>query len=178
LSRESCRPLTETLDAIKHAGIITIGPGSLYTSIIPNLLVDGIVDAMSDSEALKLYICNIMTQPGETDDFDVEDHLRVLFEYSPNLELDYVIVNTAPISAALREKYLADGAAQVEVESLARSAFEDDLNPAFIETPERVHAFQLICRDVLHEDGLVRHDPDKLARLVLEIRQSEKLAAR
>jgi 2-phospho-L-lactate transferase/gluconeogenesis factor (CofD/UPF0052 family) len=133
---------------------------------------------MSDSDALKVYICNIMTQPGETDYFDVEDHLRVLFEYSPNLELNYVIVNAAHISAALREKYLADGAAQVEFDSLGRMVFEDELHAAFIETPERVHAFQLLCRDVLHEDGLVRHDPDKLARLVLEIRQAEKLAAR
>ena len=73
---------------------------------------------MRDSAALKIYICNIMTQPGETDDFDVEDHLRVLFEYSPNLKLDYVLVNTSPISEELREKYLADGAAQVEFDSL------------------------------------------------------------
>src|SRR5207247_4376939 len=100
----------ETLEAIKRADIITIGPGSLYTSLIPNLLVDGIVDSMRDSAALKVYICNIMTQPGETDGFDVEDHLRVLFEYSPNLDLDYVLVNTSPISEDLRDKYLADGA--------------------------------------------------------------------
>jgi len=178
LSNDTCRPLPETLDAIKHADIITVGPGSLYTSVIPNLLVDGIVDAISNSDAVKVYISNIMTQPGETDYFDVEDHLRVLFEYSPNLELDYVIVNTAQISAALREKYLADGAAQVKFDSLARNEFEDELYTAFIKTPERVHAFRLICRDVLHEDGLVRHDPDKLAQLVLEIRQAEKLAAR
>ncbi|HLF84697.1 MAG TPA: hypothetical protein VI837_11025, partial [Blastocatellia bacterium] len=102
----------------------------------------------------------------------------VLFEYSPNLELDHVIVNTAPISAALREKYLADGAAQVEFDSRARKGFDDELPAAFVETPERVHAFQLICRDVLCENDLVRHDPDKLARLVLEIRQTEKLAVR
>jgi uncharacterized cofD-like protein len=178
LSTDSCRPLPETLDAIKHADIITIGPGSLYTSLIPNLLVDGIVDAMGHSDALKLYICNIMTQPGETDRFAVEDHLRVLFEYSPNLELDYVIVNTAPIGAALRDKYLADGAAQVEFESLARNQLDEELNASYIEMPERVHPFQLICRDVLHEDGLVRHDPDKLARLVLELRQPEPLAMR
>ena len=174
LSSDCCRPLPETLDAIKHADIITIGPGSLYTSLIPNLLVGGIVDAMRDSDALKLYICNIMTQPGETDRFDVEDHLRVLFEYSPDLELDYVVVNTAPIGAMLRQKYLADGAAQVEFESLRQNTLDDELRTAFIEMPDRVHAFQLVCRDVLHEDGLVRHDPDKLARLVLELRQSEK----
>jgi uncharacterized cofD-like protein len=178
LSNDSCRPLPETLEAIKHADIITIGPGSLYTSIIPNLLVDGILDAMRESGALRVYICNIMTQPGETDHFSVEDHLRVLFEYSPNLALDYVIVNTTPISLELREKYLTDGAAQVEFKSLAGSSIENELHPAFIETSEGIHTFQLMSRDVLHEDGLVRHDPDKLARLVLEIPQAESLGVR
>ena len=177
LSSEICSPLPETLEAIKRADIITIGPGSLYTSIIPNLLVDGIVDSMRDSAALKVYICNIMTQPGETDNFDVEDHLRVLFEYSANLDLDYVLVNTSLISEELREKYLADGAAQVEFDSLARGRFEE-LVQATLDTPERTRSFQLLCRDVLHEDGLVRHDPDKLARLLLEIHQAEMLAAR
>jgi len=178
LSKNNCRPLPETLDAIKHADIITIGPGSLYTSIIPNLLVDGIVAAMSDSDALKVYICNIMTQPGETDYFDVEDHLRVLFDYSPDLDLNCVIVNTAQISAALREKYLADGAAQVDFDSLRRNGFKGELEATGIETPARAYAFQLLCRDVLHEDDVVRHDPDKLARLVLETRQAQKIAAR
>ena len=178
LSNEVCRPLPETLEAIKNADMITIGPGSLYTSLIPNLLVDGIVDAMRDSDAIKVYICNIMTQPGETDYFNVEDHLRVLFEYSPELEIDYAVVNTAPISSELSEKYLADGAAQVEVGSFAKGAFETELYPAFIEARDRVHGFQMVCRNVLHEDGLVRHDPDKLARLVLNIRQSERIEVR
>ena len=178
LSSDSCRPLPETLEAINDADIVTIGPGSLYTSIIPNLLVDGIVEAMCNSEAVKVYICNIMTQPGETDNYAVEDHLRVLFEYSPNLALDYVVVNTAPISPELRDKYLADGAAQVEFDSPGREAFGDEPKPGFVAIGERIHHFQLMCRDVLQEDGLVRHDPDKLARLVLEIHQAEKLAVR
>lgn len=176
LSSAMCRPLPETLDAINRADIITIGPGSLYTSIIPNLLVDGIVDAMRESDALKLYICNIMTQPGETDNFDVEDHLRVLFEYSPKLEIDYVIVNTAPISGDLREKYLADGAAQVNFDSLVREGFDGEPHPASVQTGNGVFGFQLICRDVLREDGLVRHDSAKLARLVMETRQIRRVA--
>lgn len=171
LSADNCRPLPETLEAIEHADLITIGPGSLYTSLIPNLLVDGIVEAMCDSDAVKVYICNIMTQPGETDNFDVTDHLRVLFEYSPTLELDYVIVNTAPIGAPLREKYLADGAAQVRFEPMVSQPSEPR-----IEVSRQAHVFQLVCRDVLHEDGLVRHDPVKLARLILELHRSETAA--
>jgi uncharacterized cofD-like protein len=176
LSSDVCSPLPETLEAIKEADIITIGPGSLYTSIIPNLLVDGIVDSMCDSQALKVYICNIMTQPGETDHFDVEDHLRVLFEYSPNLDFDYVLVNTSPISEELRGKYLADGAAQVELDSLVPGRSDDEPIRATLDAGGRAHSFQLLCRNLLQEEGLVRHDPDKLARLLLEIHHPELLS--
>jgi len=176
LSNDYCRPLPETLEAIQHADIITIGPGSLYTSIIPNLLVDGIVDATRDSDALKIYICNIMTQPGETDNFNVTDHLRVLFEYSPNLLLDYVVVNSTPISAELKQKYLDDGAAQVEFDTTLLAGFAG-LSPASIGAVDgRVGGLQVISRDLLQEDHLVRHDPDKLARMVLEIHQTARLA--
>jgi uncharacterized cofD-like protein len=169
LSSDACRPLPETLEAIKHADIITIGPGSLYTSIIPNLLVDGIVDAMCTSSALKVYICNIMTQPGETEGFSVEDHLRVLSDYSAKLELDYVIVNTAPIGSELRRKYLDDRAAQVELTSSRRDT-------GLIESLDGSHDFRIVCRDVLHQDGLVRHDAEKLARLLLEIYQNDPIS--
>jgi uncharacterized cofD-like protein len=168
LSSNACRPLPETLEAIQHADIITIGPGSLYTSIIPNLLVDGIVDALCASSALKFYICNIMTQPGETEGFSVEDHLRVLSDYSANMELDYVIVNTAPIGNELRRKYLDDRAAQVELTSSRRDT-------GLIESLDRTHDLRIVCRDVLHQDGLVRHDPEKLARLLLEIYQNDPM---
>ena len=129
-------------------------------------MVHGIVEAIGESSALKVYICNIMTQPGETDRFGVEDHLRVLFEYSPNLRLDYVVVNTAPIGKKLLAKYFADGAAQVEMSSMSAEG------SAFLKTSDGTHRFRIVCRDVLHQDGLVRHDPDKLARLLLEIYHS------
>jgi len=178
LSSQTCRPLPETLEAINRADIITIGPGSLYTSIIPNLLVDGIVEAMRDSDAMIVYICNIMTQPGETEGFDVQDHLRVLFEYSPQLRADYVFVNMAPIGEELREKYLADGAAQVELGSSLLCGPQNEPELVIVETSKGTHSFRILCRDVLHEDGLVRHDPAKLARLLLEIHQTETLAMR
>ena len=167
LSSDHCQPLPETLEAIAEADIITIGPGSLYTSLIPNLLVDGIVDAMRDSAALKIYLCNIMTQPGETGGFDVEDHIRVLFDYSANLELDYVLVNSASIGEHLREKYMADGAAPVELGSLARTAEQGARQT--LRVGDRDHRFRILCDNVLHEDGLVRHDPDKIARLLLSL---------
>ncbi|HSB11346.1 MAG TPA: gluconeogenesis factor YvcK family protein [Blastocatellia bacterium] len=173
LSSDHCRPLPETLEAIAHADIVTIGPGSLYTSIVPNLLVDGIVDAMRNSSALKIYICNIMTQPGETDGFSVEDHVKVLFDYSPDLELDYVVVNNALIGESLREKYLADGAAQVEPGSFVPAEIsENERHHALPHISDRLHRFRIVCSDVLHEDGLVRHDPDKIARLLLKLHQS------
>ncbi|MEW6211804.1 MAG: gluconeogenesis factor YvcK family protein [Acidobacteriota bacterium] len=161
LSREHCRPLAETLEAINHADIITIGPGSLYTSIIPNLLVDGITDAIRDSQAMKVYICNIMTQPGETDGFHVEDHLRALFEYAPQLPIDSVLVNSAPLSEAMRQKYLAEGSVQVE--------FLSGLRPP----DEFANSFRLICADLLNEEGLARHDPHKLARALLDLHITE-----
>jgi uncharacterized cofD-like protein len=167
LSRARCRPLPETLEAISQADIITIGPGSLYTSIIPNLLFDDISEAIERSPALKVYICNIMTQPGETEGFSLEDHLRVLSDHSRGLELDYVLVNSAPISEELRTRYLADRSLQVGVgEPAGRRAtgFEGSSGSS-----------KIVSRDLLHESGVVRHDPHKLANALLEIYSLEKL---
>jgi 2-phospho-L-lactate transferase/gluconeogenesis factor (CofD/UPF0052 family) len=117
-----------------------------------------------------------MTQPGETDNFNVTDHLRVLFEYSPNLLLDYVVVNSQPISDELKRKYLDDGAAQVEFDSTLLPDFADSFQSSISAVGGQVGGFQLICSDLLLEDHLVRHDPDKLGRLVLEIHQMARLA--
>jgi len=168
LSHENCRPLSETLEAIQHADMITIGPGSLYTSIIPNMLVHGIVDAIKASRAVKVYICNVMTQPGETEGFEVEDHIRALYQCSPDLSLDYIIVNSAPISDALRGKYLADGAVQVKP---GPGLVMDGVTRVIGGNPQI--SAPLNCRivtgDLINENDVVRHDPHKLARLLLEI---------
>lgn len=165
-----CSPLAETLEAISQADLITIGPGSLYTSIIPNLLVDEIVDALNQSPGMKAYICNIMTQPGETDGFTVEDHLSALFEHSPALRLDYVIINAAPIHAELRDKYLADGAVQVEF--AGRSLCDGDL-PVEIRAgvaPDN-RSLLVLCDNLVSEHNVVRHDAQRLAGLLLNIHQ-------
>jgi uncharacterized cofD-like protein len=174
LSHDDCRPLPETLEAIQHADMITIGPGSLYTSIIPNLLVHGIVDAIKASKAIKVYICNIMTQPGETEGFGVDDHIRALYECSTDLPLDYIIVNSAPISAALREKYLADGAVQVEPSGRLVMDGLTRIIEGTLDTRASAD-FRIVSGDLINENDVVRHDPDKLARLLLEICRPDSL---
>jgi uncharacterized cofD-like protein len=164
LSTESCRPLLETLEAIREADLITIGPGSLYTSIIPNLLVDGIADEIRDSAALKVYICNVMTQPGETEGFTVEDHLSVFSSYSGGMPIDVALINSTTISDLLREKYLADGAEQVILPSGA-----GDLRMPSVK--------RLVCGDLLCERQVVRHDPAKLADTLLGIYRNLNVGA-
>ncbi len=113
-----------------------------------------------------------MTQPGETEGFRVEDHIRALYECSPDLPLDYIIVNSAPISPALRGKYLADGAVQVEP---GPGLVMDGLT-RIIEGKSHAAApldFAIVTGDLVNENDVVRHDPGKLARLLLEIYRAE-----
>jgi uncharacterized cofD-like protein len=155
LSHEDCRPLPETLEAIQHADLITIGPGSLYTSIVPNLLVNGIVDALQRTSALKVYVSNIMTQPGETEGFTLEDHLVVVARHGEGLQMDVALHNSTPISGPSQEKYLADGAVQVR-------GLKGTVKPP-------AGFGSVIEHDLLCERDVVRHDPAKLAALLLRI---------
>ena len=111
----------EALDAILQADIVVLGPGSLYTSVIPNLLVRDVAAALRETEALRVYVCNVMTQPGETDGYRASDHVRALLEHGggPGL-VDCVLVNTAQVPEGLLRRYMAEGARPVEadVESL------------------------------------------------------------
>jgi uncharacterized cofD-like protein len=148
-----CRPLPETLTALQEADLITLGPGSLYTSLIPNLLVDGIPEKIAGAKALKVYICNLMTQPGETRGYSAVDHLQALHEHAGGKLFDYVFLNSRPLSPALRQRYAAEGAEPVA----------HDL--------EQIHALGVrpICADLLLEDRVARHDAVRLAKLVLEL---------
>jgi uncharacterized cofD-like protein len=148
-----CRPLPETLKALQEADLITLGPGSLYTSLIPNLLVNGIPEKIAGAKALKVYICNLMTQPGETRGYTAADHLRALHDHAGGKLFDYAFVNYHPVSAALGQRYAAEGAEPVVA----------DL--------ERIHALgvQPLCADLLLEDRVARHDAVRLARLLLNL---------
>lgn len=153
LEPSGAEPLDDVLDAINQADVIVLGPGSLYTSIIPNLLVRGISPAIKRSKALKLYVCNVMTQPSETEGYSVSDHIRALEEHSYTGIVDMCIVNNSSIPDELREKYHNDGADQVGIDR------------------ERILAagIPLIEGDYASlKNNLVRHDPKKLAEAVIE----------
>jgi uncharacterized cofD-like protein len=148
-----CRPLPETLAAIGQADLITMGPGSLYTSLIPNLLVHGIPEEIARSNAVKIYIANLMTQPGETRRYTASDHVRALHEHAGRKLFDLVILNTRTFSPTVRKRYEAQRAEPVT----------NDI--------ERVRALGVepICADLLDEDQVARHNHRDLAQLLLHL---------
>lgn len=160
INPEKARPLIDALFAIKDADAIIMGPGSLYTSIIPNLLVEDIVDAIDKSDAIKIYISNVMTQPGETDDFSVSDHIKTLIKYSGKNNIDYVIANNGTIPEEIKERYLNKGSKLVELD------YDNikDLNVEVIET------------DLIKiAKGYVKHDSDHLAQILMTTILDKKL---
>jgi uncharacterized cofD-like protein len=146
--------LQDVLEAIAEADLLVLGPGSLYTSVLPNLLVDGVVEALRRSPALKVYVCNVMTQQGETRGFRASDHVRVLLEQGGKGLFDYVLVNTRrPRNQALLARYGQEGAEPVEPDVEAIRAF--GLRP--------------VSEDLISEEELVRHDPRKITAVLLQL---------
>jgi uncharacterized cofD-like protein len=144
-------PLDEVIEAIREADAIVLGPGSLYTSIAPNLLVDRIAEEIAASNAVKMYVCNVMTQPGETTGMTASGHLRALFEQSGKRVCDFAIVNDDP-PQKLIDLYAQEGQVPVTVDADAMHA----LGVEVVEAP------------VISETNTVRHDPTKLANVVIE----------
>ncbi len=155
---EHPKALSDTISAILRAKLIVFGPGSLYTSVIPNLLVDGVVDAIMASSARKLYVCNIMTQDGETENYTAIDHVNALFNHAKNRIFDTCLINTEKISSELVSKYAKEGASQMEYNK------------------ERFDALglKIIAEPLISENTpLARHDPDKLASVLMKIYNGE-----
>lgn len=109
-------PLPQTLEAIAQADVITMGPGSLFTSLVTNLLVRGIPEAIAASRAVKVFICNLMTEANESLHMKASDHIKAIYDHSPRRIFDYALVNTAPVSASMRERYAEEHAEQVEAD--------------------------------------------------------------
>ena len=157
---ENAKPLKEALDALKDADAIVMGPGSLYTSITSNLLVKDISKAVRKSNAIKIYISNIMTQPGETTGFKVSDHLKVLRKYGGKDIVDYAIVNTGEITEELKEKYNQEGAELVKLD-------EEDIKSMGI---------KIVGENLVKiQNGTVKHDSDKLAEVLADTIMEKKL---
>lgn len=153
-------PLPEALAAIRGATIIVIGPGSLYSSVIPNLLVKDIAAAIRESPALRVYVCNVMTQPHETDGYKASDHVRAVLDHGGSI--DYVLVNTRrPASSALR-RYHESGADLVEPDFEALRALN-------------VHP---LAGDFINNENLVRHDHVKLAQGLFHLLASQPAVTR
>ena len=138
-------------EAIENSDFIIIGPGDLYTSLVPNLLCKGMVEALGATRAKIVYVCNVMTKHGETDGFYVEDFLRVLEQYLGEGRIDYVLVNSGELRPDLVEKYQAEGKAPVVLRD----------RDAIIRK-----GIKLVERDFTSETDYIRHDPRKLARTV------------
>lgn len=121
----NAEPLPEALEAIREADAVLIGPGSLYTSILPNLLVSKMASTIRDTHALKLYVCNVMTQPGETDGYSVSDHVRAIEDHVGYRLFDYIIVNNGDIPQEVLDKYAVGGATPVRLdeEEMTRQGF-------------------------------------------------------
>ena len=153
LQPRHCEPLPETLAAIEEADLITFGPGSLFTSLIPNLLVDGIVPAIQRSRALKAYFVNLMWQPGETIGFRASDHVEAIHRHAGVRLIDVAVVNTRPISARQRRKYAAQKVRAVlnDVERLAEMGL------------------QVVATDLLATGDIVRHDQRASAEVALQL---------
>lgn len=153
LEPENAVPLKEALDAIKEADAIVMGPGSLYTSVIPNLLVDKISSAVRKSKAYKVYISNIMTQPGETDGFTASDHLKTIQKYGGKDIVECVIANCGAISDELKEKYDKEGAKLVELD-------EENIKSQGVDL--------IVGNLIKMESGFIKHDADYLAQILVE----------
>lgn len=146
------RPLPKALEAIQQADLILLGPGSLYTSILPNLLIPEIVNAIAKSKGPRVYISNLMTQPGETSGYALADHLRAIEKHTPRRVIDWVVANRQQVSPEVAKRYRAQGA-----------------EPVAINIPDlQKLGYRIVLDNLLEQHGVIRHNPARLARLLLE----------
>ena len=150
---EHVEAVQSSLDAIREASAVVLGPGSLYTSIMPNLLVEGIGDAICRTKATKIYICNVMTQPGETDGYTASMHVKAILDHAGRKAVDYVIVNDTEVPEELQRQYAAQGS-----------------YPVVVDEPElKALGVGVIKADLITANDAIHHDPKKLADSVMRI---------
>lgn len=153
LNPATVKATPEALVALKEADAIVIGPGSLYTSILPNLLVGGVVDAILKSRGVKIYLCNVMTQHGETDGYTASDHVHALLKHTSSDFVDYIFVNTSKIPQRFLEKYKTEDAYPVEAD--IKNIREMGLG--------------VVEGDMITVDDYIRHNAEKISKRILEL---------
>lgn len=146
-------PLPETLEALERADLITVGPGSLFTSLITNLLVKGVPEALASSHAVRVYICNLMTQANESLNLSASEHIERIYEHTRQPIFDYALVNTAPVSQALLDRYASESAAPIEADI------------------KRIEALGVRCvtGNFADEGDVLRHAAEPVAQAVLRL---------
>ena len=153
LNPQEVLPTPEALEAIKEADVIILGPGSLYTSILPNLVIKGMADAISEAAAFKIYVCNVMTQMGETENFSAGDHLKVILKHTRNDIVDAILVNAREIVAAdALERYKRENSFPVKADV-------EDI---------RMMGFKVYTEDIVGIKDYVRHDSHKLTQALIK----------
>lgn len=152
ISPTNCRPAPGVIEAIKNADCIVIGPGSLYTNVIPNLLVNGVAKAIKESTAIKVYISNIMTEPGQTDDYSIADHINAIIDHCGTGIIDYCIYDTGEIIPEYIKKYNREG----------QDIVEQDIS--------KIKGIKFLQRNLsVIKGSLIRHDPSLVASSIIEL---------
>jgi uncharacterized cofD-like protein len=156
LDPPTAAPLPETLDAIERADLITVGPGSLYTSLITNLLVQGIPAALAAASGVRVYVCNLMTQANESLGFTASEHIERIYAHTRAPIFDYALVNTAPFSPETISRYAAEGASPIEADI------------------ERIESLgvRVIAGDFASEGEVVRHASDRVTAALIQLAKS------
>ena len=155
LTPRKAQPLAAALSAIAEADVITMGPGSLFTSVIPNLLVEGIPAAIRRSQAVKVYFVNLMWQPGETTNFRASDHIRAIHQHARGKLLDYAVINIRPIPLAMKKRYAREEALPVE----------NDIDAVF------KLGLKVMAGRLAQLSDKVRHDPTATAAVIVKLAQ-------
>ena len=154
ISPNNSRPAPGVLEAIEKADAIIIGPGSLYTNVIPNLLVKNVANSIKNSKAIKIYVSNIMTDPGQTDDYSLSDHIDAIVEHAGKGIVDYCIYDTGEVVPEFIKMYNLKGSELVE-QDIAKA---------------KAKGIKLLKKDLsIVEDGSIRHNPDAIAEAIIDI---------
>jgi uncharacterized cofD-like protein len=168
----NAKPLPATIEAIENADLITVGPGSLFTSLVPNLLVRRVSDALRTSRATKVFVCNLMTQANESLGLTASDHIRALYKHARHEFFEYALINSTPASEPLRRKYAEKGQEPIEVDLECIEAL--GVKPILGE---------YLVEEIREPDGLIaRHNTLQVARdllrLMMDVRETPVVASR